>query len=57
MDKRLKTGQEDHFQVLDRIWAHLPEVPAEKVEQDVAEVLAAIRAEVAPEDLHKKTES
>jgi hypothetical protein len=57
MDERLKTGQEDHFQVLDRIWAHLPEVPAEKVEQDVAEVLAAIRAEVAPEDLHKKTES
>ena len=57
MDERLKTGQEDHFQLLDHIRAHLPEVPLEEIEQDVAEALAAIRTESAPEDPQKGAES
>ena len=57
MDERLKTGQEDHFQVLDRIRARMPDVPVEEVEQDVAEALAAIRTESAPEDPQKGAES
>ena len=57
MDERLKTEQKNHFQVLDCIRAHLPEVPVEEVEHYVAKALAAIRAEGAPEDSPKETES
>jgi hypothetical protein len=44
--ERLIAEREARFQVLDRIRGHLPEVPPEEVERDVAEAVAAIR--VAP---------
>ena len=42
--ERLIAEREARFQVLDRIRARLPEVPPEKVERDVAETIAAVRA-------------
>ena len=39
--------REARFGILDRIRAHLPELPAEEVEQDVSEALAAVRADAA----------
>jgi hypothetical protein len=39
--------REARFEILDRIRAHLPELPAEEVEQDVSEAFAAVRADAA----------
>jgi prevent-host-death family protein len=44
MYERLIAEREARFQVLDRIREQLPEVPAEEVERDVAEAVAAVRA-------------
>lgn len=45
--QRLIAEREARFQVLDRIRDRLPEYAIEEVEQDVAEALAAVRADVA----------
>ena len=45
--ERLIAEREARFQVLDRIRSRLPEIPEEEVEQDVAEAIAAVRADVA----------
>ena len=44
MYERLIAEREARFQVLDRIRQRVPDVPAEQVEQDVAEAVAAVRA-------------
>jgi len=44
MYEQLIAEREARFQVLDRIRGRLPDVPAEEVEQDVAEAVAAVRA-------------
>jgi prevent-host-death family protein len=40
-------AREARFEILDRIREHLPEVPVEEVEQDVAEALAAVRTDAS----------
>ncbi len=42
--KRLVAEREARFQVLERLRARAPDVPAEEVEKDVAEAIAAVRA-------------
>ena len=42
--QRLIAKRETRFQVLDEIRRRLPDLPVEKVEQDVAEAIAAVRA-------------
>jgi prevent-host-death family protein len=44
MYERLMAEREARFEVLDRTRDRLPELPAEEVEQDVAEAIAAVRA-------------
>lgn len=39
--------REARFEILDRIREHVPELPVEEVERDVAEALATVRADVA----------
>ncbi|MDA0243880.1 MAG: hypothetical protein OT477_10730 [Chloroflexi bacterium] len=41
--EQLIPERETHFQVLDRIQQHLPDVPEEEVVEDVAEAIAAVR--------------
>ncbi|MEW5986079.1 MAG: type II toxin-antitoxin system Phd/YefM family antitoxin [Chloroflexota bacterium] len=43
--EQLVAEREARFQVLDRIRSRLPDVPAEEVERDVAEAIAAIRSQ------------
>lgn len=45
--ERLIAEREARFQVLDRIRSRLPNMPLDEVEQDVAEALTAVRADVA----------
>jgi prevent-host-death family protein len=47
MYERLVAEREARFQVFDRIRDRAPDVPAEEVEQDVSEAIAAIRARAA----------
>lgn len=47
MYQRLIAEREARFQVLDRIRSAMPEVPQEEIEQDVAEAVAAVRANAA----------
>jgi prevent-host-death family protein len=42
--ERFLTERETRFQVIDRIRERLPDLPAEEVEQDIAEALSAARA-------------
>jgi prevent-host-death family protein len=44
MYERLIAEREARFQVIDRIRSHLPEVPHEEVQRDVAEAIASIRS-------------
>jgi hypothetical protein len=43
--QQLIAEREARFQVLDRVRDRLPDVPPEEVERDVAEAIAAVRAE------------
>ncbi len=45
--ERLIAEREACFSVLDRVRNRLPDVPQDEVEADVAEALAAVRADVA----------
>lgn len=47
MFRQLVAEREARFQVLDRMRARLPEIPAEEVVQDVAEALAAVKRDAA----------
>jgi prevent-host-death family protein len=42
--QQLIAEREARFQVLDEIRRHLPDLPVEEVERDVAEAVAAVRA-------------
>ena len=44
MYERLVAEREARFQVIERIRAHIPDVPADQVEKDVAEAVEALRA-------------
>ena len=51
MYERLVAEREARFSVLDRIRNQLPDIPAEEVETDVAEAIAAMRAARAASSL------
>jgi len=42
--QRLVSEREARFQILDEIRSRMPNIPAEEVEQDAAEAVAAVRA-------------
>jgi prevent-host-death family protein len=45
--QQLIAEREARFQVIDRIRGRLPDVTADEVERDVAEAIAAVKADVA----------
>ncbi len=47
MYRQLIVEREARFQAIDRVRERLPELPQEEVERDVAEALAAVRADAA----------
>ena len=47
MYRQLIVERETRFQVIDRVRERLSELPQEEVERDVAEALAAVRADAA----------
>lgn len=42
--RRVVSEREARFQILDEIRSRMPNIPAEEVERDVAEAVAAVRA-------------